>query len=448
MDAVYHAPEAFAPCHTFSVAPLLEPKEASDLVVAAEACGSWKIRGAYAGNLTEDMDACMLAEASPAVERHANVLSTLFRVPASALRLTDLRVVRYRVQDGISGLPLHSDGSALSFVCTLNDCAGEGGTYVRTLNRVIAPPVGHALFFCGRWVHAGVPIIGRLSAGVRYVLTGFLEVADHDGDGKFSQARMLLRAMERVVDHEKVATVAHRLCPERRCWLRREFSSASRGTGCQMGTEIGAARLCSSCKEAVPKHAVRHCCVDGDDHGAAARDECCSCATQWCEDCLMAAAAEEEARAQAEVAAEEEVAPEDEEPPIWCELLADETLPDGEIVVPGARLRKVWRLRWAFGEGGLPCTDLAALRASEHPRLVRVDLDTDERIGSRSLEAGETFDGGGSDGIVRAAVEITAPRAPGAYKVFFVLLAGPTADAPLVGGDNELFADFVVVSTS
>ena len=47
-------------------------------------------------------------------------------------------------------------------------------------------------------------------------------------------------------------------------------------------------------------------------------------------------------------------------------------------------VRKVWRLRFTSGEGGPP-RSLASLPFSEMPRLVRADLDTDERIGSRCL---------------------------------------------------------------
>ena len=71
--------------------------------------------------------------------------------------LLTLRVVKYVAGSACAGLPLHSDGSAVSFVCSLNACAG-GGTYVRTLKRVLKPAAGHALFFCGRWLHAGVPV--------------------------------------------------------------------------------------------------------------------------------------------------------------------------------------------------------------------------------------------------------------------------------------------------
>ena len=487
------APDWAAPCHTFREAEMLSSDEAAAIVAAAEQLDAWAIRGAYAGNLTCDIDALKLPEAAVAMERHGRLLSESFHVQTSAIRLTDLRVVKYTTaRGGLKGLPLHSDGSALSFVCALNDCGeGEGGTYVRVLDRIISPPPGHALLFCGRWVHAGVPI----TSGVRYVLTGFLEVAADDaGSGgtaaaaAFSPARMLLRAMERVVEHEQVATVARRLCPGSRCWLRREFGSAHYakrprhpGGGAagveeagveeagveEAGVEeAGLSRCCSRCEAAVPRDAVRHCCCgafetcggggDGEEEEEAKESTAvgtssssrCDCGTAWCETCLREVAAEAEMEAAAAIASEPELAPEDEMPPVHCELVADVTLPDGTSVEAGSWQRKVWRLRWTFGEEGAPC-DVGALRPSEAPRLVRADLDTDERIGSRDLGVG-TFTqapGAGEEaaaGMVEAAVELRAPRAAGAYRIFFRLLAGAAADAPAVSGTNELFAEFLV----
>ena len=56
-----------------------------------------------------------------------------------------------------------------------------------------------------------------------------------------------------------------------------------------------------------------------------------------------------------------------------------------------------------------------------------------------SIPAGE------DDGLLEAAVELRAPRAAGAYRIFWRLLAGPAADAPTVSGTNELFAEFSVL---
>ena len=437
MEEQYFAADTFAPCHAFCVAKLISADEAFVLTRAADELDAWNIRGAYRGNLTCDVDALALPEAVPAIKPSMALLAGLYHIPESAIRLTDLRVVKYSVsRDSIAGLPLHSDGSALSFVCALNDCGeAEGGTYVRHLDRVITPSPGHALFFCGRWVHAGVPL--HIPNAVRYVLTGFLDVVDDDeGAATFSPARMLLRALDRVVEHENVANVAHRLCPGRSCWLHREFAGDwTRGGGA--GSDGLRRRQCSRCNEDVPRQAVRHCCGDADSPE-------CGCGTAWCNACLQSSAASEEERAQAAVESEPEVAPEDEEPSVWCEFLGDETIPNGTTVEPGEWFLKVWRLRWTRGEGGLSPCALSTLRPSEAPRLVRVDLDTDERIGSRD-RGNESFTQiDASDEDLLAAVDIRAPPSPGAYRIFFRLLEGPLADAPLVGGDNELYADFEV----
>ena len=269
---------AAAPCHKFCDAELITPEEAAAIVAAAEALDAWRIRGAYEGNLTCDIDAFQLVEAGVPAERCLPLLSTMFSIGRDALRLTDLRVVRYTAATGIAGLPLHSDGSALSFVCALNECGGGGGgTYVRTLQRVISPSPGCALLFCGRWVHAGVPI----QSGVRYVLTGFLELdGEASASGTFSRSRNALLAIERVVESERQATVARRLCPKRGHWLRREFVH-------QFGSaEEEAVRRCSRCEADVPIHGVRHVCCGGN--------ELCGCGTAWCDDCLATDAAAEE----------------------------------------------------------------------------------------------------------------------------------------------------------
>ena len=181
----------------------------------------------------------------------------------------------------------------------------------------------------------------------------------------------------------------------------------------------------------------------------------------------------------------EEVAPEDEEPSIHSELVADVTVPDGSVLSAGSSVRKVWRLRFTSGEGGPP-RSLSSLPFRESPRLVRADLDTDERIGSRCLgkaaitpsdlraspglvasapgtnkeellrpralsfaqpaaESGDAHEQEHEEsGLVDVAVELTAPLIPGSYRVFFRLLMGPSEAAPTLGGCNELFCDFAV----
>ena len=201
------------PLDQLQIAPIFDADECERIVCAAEAHAGaeWPTRGEWLGHRTIDVDAMKLAALQPWLlqavqERALALMASLFGV--ADLRVASLRVVRYTATTAYDALPLHSDGSSLSFVCALNTCAG-GGTYVRALRRVLTPALGHALLFCGRWLHAGV----RVARGVRYVLTGFCEA-------RLPPATQL--ALQRVVALEQQASAARRLCPERR-WLRREF---------------------------------------------------------------------------------------------------------------------------------------------------------------------------------------------------------------------------------
>ena len=454
----------FNPLHVFHEVALLSPSESAAIIAAAEALDRWRLRGAYAGNVTCDIDASMLADAALVEGRCIPLLAQTFRVPAAALRLTDLRVVKYTADDPhTAGLPLHSDGSALSFVCALNRCASGGGTYVRALRRVISPTPGRALLFCGRWLHSGVGI----AHGVRYVLTGFVGLADQPpatpgatSSQSFSSAAYALHKLDLLRDHERCATLARRLCPGQRCWLRREFATQQGGAppaqpdgdGCPgEGTTTGegaacreeaagheavaALRRCSRCAAVVPPHEPRHCC---------------GCGVAWCCECLeelsSAEAAEAVRRAELADAQLPEVAPEDEEPPLFWERPRDLTVPPGSVVAPGARLRKVWRARVRSGEGG-PLRSLQGVPLADWPRLARVDMDTDERVGSHCLGDGAVAQScDGDDGEVDVAVELVAPHHAGRFRIFFRLVAGPADDAPHVDGVSELCAEFVVAS--
>ena len=190
------------PLDQHQIAPIFDADECECIISAAEthAGDEWPTRGEWLGHRTIDVDALELAALQPWLlqavrERALTLMASLFGV--ADLRVASLRVVRYTATTEYDALPLHSDGSNLSFVCALNTCAG-GGTYVRALRRVLTPTAGHALasatcrqicrlqpyasrqqpyaprhalLFCGRWLHAGV----RVARGVRYVLTGFCE---------------------------------------------------------------------------------------------------------------------------------------------------------------------------------------------------------------------------------------------------------------------------------
>ena len=146
------------PLDQHQIAPIFDADECERIISAAEthAGGEWPTRGEWLGHRTIDVDALELAALQPWLlqavqERALALMASLFGV--ADLRVASLRVVRYTATTEYDALPLHSDGSSLSFVCALNTCAG-GGTYVRALRRVLTPTVGHALRFCNLYLQA------------------------------------------------------------------------------------------------------------------------------------------------------------------------------------------------------------------------------------------------------------------------------------------------------
>ena len=140
------------PLDQLQIAPIFDADECERIVCAAEAHAGaeWPTRGEWLGHRTIDVDAMKLAALQPWLlqavqERALALMASLFGV--ADLRVASLRVVRYTATTAYDALPLHSDGSSLSFVCALNTCAG-GGTYVRALRRVLTPAVGHAPCLC------------------------------------------------------------------------------------------------------------------------------------------------------------------------------------------------------------------------------------------------------------------------------------------------------------
>ena len=407
-----------APFNNFREHIVLSKDECAEIIAAAEVytAGVWGLRGDYFGHTTMDVDATMIGSLSwlsnCVAERFIGPLVAAFQATEGCL--DTLRVVKYEGASSCAGLPLHSDGTPLSFVCPLNDV--EGGTYVRVLQRVISPAAGHALLFCGQWMHAGVPV----AAGtVRYVLAGFVR-ATFDTP--------MTAALERLVACEQHASSAPRLCSVQRRFLRRAFAAFDGEP---------AARACTRCAAHVPRHAVRHCC---DYPGC--------CGTRWCDACLHASSPHPPL---GDVADADEPGCE-----LECEFIADISLADGALVAPGAVVKKVWRL-------GMGASHWELEDPHRRPRIVRGDHDTDESVGSRclgeealtlvatrrGLEAEADDDDEAEGGEVQApqacsvdaSVELVAPTRPGAYRAFFRLV-GPTVQP--VAGTDELFADFFV----
>ena len=404
------AHEDLAPLNNFHEIAVLSREQCASIISAAEAHngGNWEHRGEYLGHTTTDIDVTTVESLDWVSECVTDRILTRFSEFYHAIdaQLDTLRVVKYVGGSSCAGLPLHSDGTPLSFVCPLNDF-NHGGTYVRVLQRVVSPPAGRALLFCGRWMHAGAPV---REGTVRYVLTGFVHAT-------FLPA--ISDRLERLIINEQHASAASRICPSQRRWLRRVFAAA----------DVAAAdvRACTRCGALVPLEAVRHCCE---------APGCCG--IRWCDTCLQAASAD--------IHAMDDGGP----PDIECSFIADMTLADGALVKPGATIRKVWRL-------GMSGSDWDLGASSRWPRLVRSDNDADESIGSRCL-GDATFvhvrgavradgdlnaaSGDEEESIVDASVEIVAPSRPGAYRVFFRLLSASNRHA--VAGTDELFVDFFV----
>ena len=205
---------------------LLPEAKCASLIADAEASGGFRLRGEYEGTATYDLDATALLPQRWTTHVVVPLLELYFGVRTVACPDAPLRIVKYVAGERASGIGLHSDGSELSFVCALNDGFEGGGTYFRKDGRVYVPPTGSVLYFCGRWVHAGVPV----TRGVRYVLTGFFTI-----DGTEKHARV-----EAIRQQEEKASYAKRECPNG-CFLTREFDGFFCGSTPQSCSRCGVA---------------------------------------------------------------------------------------------------------------------------------------------------------------------------------------------------------------
>ena len=419
-------------------AMLFSRSECEHLIDAAERAACWRLRGEYEGTTTRDVDACSLTEVWPWLSKCAThawqpLLASLF---GGSVVLETLRIVKYTANDERArGIGLHSDGSVLSFVCTLSDSFEGGGTYMRALSRVLRPPVGAASLFCGRWVHEGVPV----STGVRYVLTAFFAAAS--ADSALTTTADLIQRME------AIASIAPRLCPNGRN-LRRCYR-----------TGVGDGWQCAACGVHPPVDGVLHLCTPAEEAGSG---EVCDCGgTTWCNACLAHAQSGlgfewAAMRHNSHLGADEGC----------CEFLTDQTLPDGTILDAGSTAVKVWRLRLLEPSpvpethGNVPITS----RDQCSLRLVRDDIDSDERIGSRCLGGG-AFTWLAADGdnaaLYDVAVRITAPLVAGPFRAYWRIVCaegqGGIADNASSGESgprrrwlpigDRLWADFTVAAT-
>ena len=425
----------------FHEVPLLSPAQCTYLIDAGErhalSIGGWPLVGPYDGaqQLTLRLDAIPVLD--PWLERQTEavmrVVRHLFGLPDAVQLALQYRVVKYVAGGAGEAVALHSDGSPVSLVCALNGDFEGGGTYVRVLDRVLAPPLGRALVFSGRWLHSGLPV----TRGTRYIMTVFVEWA---GEGAARAA-----ALQRILRVEERASVAPRRC--RGGWsLARAFEPRPHCDACQARSEeprivhrclaagCCAVTACSACiggypaseptldpppvhPEAPPwtvqlqplpwpEGPLEVCLGCGESGSSALRRHGLPCAVP------------REGH---------------EHPDLTAEFVSDETVPDGSAVEAGAVLLKVWRLRpqapWPEGGRGLT--------------LVRDDVDSedpaapDRHVGSR---AGPEPVRTRPDGDGEARVEVVAPGRPGQYRVYFRLVHAATG-APF--GDR-LWVDFVV----
>ena len=178
-----------------TAARVLSASECRAVVAAAErhalAAGGWS-SARHVAHPTTDLAVGAVAELgwlSPAL--HARLLPEFerrFALGAARLRVEDLFVAKYACPQGGAattggapqqrGLAPHEDGSAWSFVLPLNDRAEYegGGTQFVALEGepTFRPEAGRAVMFSGRNRHCG----REITAGVRYILAGFLGVTD------------------------------------------------------------------------------------------------------------------------------------------------------------------------------------------------------------------------------------------------------------------------------
>ena len=492
----------------FHEVPLLSAGECDTLIAAAERhakeIGGWKFYGDHEGAATRHAQVDDLPTADRrwlqirTAEHVVPLLSKLYGLPSEARLREEYRVVKYCADSPAASVALHSDGTPLSLVCPLNEGFGGGGTYVRVLDRAICSAKGHALLFCGKWMHSGLPC----HTGIRYVLTGFFQWE--------SEGAALTRAVDRIQRSEECFSVVQRLCPNGR-WLHRSV-------GARGHDGVFDRARCASChavgRSERPVHhcAAAGCCgmrscsrcvyasaLEGHSRGTPAVprvDSEMACVTEprittsallfggfatvpapgmhvrWAADSIplllepanwgsppipiqiRRGESGVDALRRAGITGADEALrfnpaglssllcgdghasePRPNVPHMRADFRYDVTVPDGMAVVGGASLLKVWRVSQGLDDGGAPWTDHA------RPLLVRDDVDAESFgeccIGCRSLPEAVTLL---PDGEADLTVELTAPMQPGPYRCYFrVVPAGS-----LVGFGDRLWADFVV----
>ena len=154
-------------------------QECDSMVAAAERSGAWT-RERHKNFPTEDIpirSVPVLRNISDAVERTVlPLLRSSFALAASEpMSIDDLFLIRYS-PTGQDELPMHTDGSTLSFSIALSppEQYGGGGIDFDLMPSPIITPQGSLVMHPSRLMHRGATVV----SGRRYVLVGFVSVGD------------------------------------------------------------------------------------------------------------------------------------------------------------------------------------------------------------------------------------------------------------------------------
>ena len=106
-------------------------------------------------------------------------IASMYGVKFDDLWVRDMFFVKYHMQ-GQRMLNMHRDASTFSFVIQVNDTSNfeGGGTYIQKYDTTYRIDAGECLIFKGSELHAGVSI----TAGTRYIITGFIDHHPHTLD--------------------------------------------------------------------------------------------------------------------------------------------------------------------------------------------------------------------------------------------------------------------------
>jgi|GEM_PF-3918111 len=158
---------------TLTITDFVSSERCQALIDAAESCGEWTTdRHAYAP--TTDIPIGRIdIDFSEELDAMVEAIRTGYSLAATdKLSWRDLFVVKY--DDQRREIPLHRDGSVLSFVLTLSEQSEYtgGGTYYDESKEIVRGDRGTFVCHCGKRLHSG----SAITSGIRYILIGFMSV--------------------------------------------------------------------------------------------------------------------------------------------------------------------------------------------------------------------------------------------------------------------------------